>query len=102
MRLLVFFDLPMNTKEEKRIYIKFRKFLIEDGFMMLQFSVYAKIFPNRISLVQYVESLKRNLPKKGSVRAMAITEKQYENMLILVGGKTMQEQTVSDEPMVIL
>jgi len=102
MRLILFFDLPMVTKEERRIYSKFRKYLIENGFMMLQFSVYAKIFPNRTSLVQYVEGLKRNLPIKGSIRIMAVTEKQYEKMLILVGGKSIQEENITEEPMIIL
>jgi CRISPR-associated protein Cas2 len=69
---------------------------------MLQFSVYAKIFPNRISLIQYIDSLKRNLPDKGSIRIMGVTEKQYEKMLILVGGKTIQEEKITDDPMVIL
>ncbi|WP_062107076.1 CRISPR-associated endonuclease Cas2 [Bacillus niameyensis] len=102
MRLMLFFDLPMNTKEERRIYARFRKYLINNGFIMLQFSVYAKIFPNRTSLFQYIESLKRNLPSKGSIRIMAVTEKQYEKMLILVGGKSIQEEVMTDEPMVIL
>jgi len=102
MRLLLFFDLPMITKEERRIYSKFRKYLINNGFTMLQFSVYAKIFPNRTSLTQYIEGLKRNLPTKGSVRIMSVTEKQYEKMLILVGGKTVQEEMITDDPMVIL
>ncbi len=102
MRLILFFDLPMNTKEERRIYTKFRKYLISNGFMMLQFSVYAKIFPNRISLYQYIEGLKRNLPVRGSIRIMGVTEKQYEKMFILVGGKTIQEETITDDPMVIL
>lgn len=102
MRLMLFFDLPMNTKDERRKYTTFRKYLLSNGFMMLQFSVYAKIFPNRISLIQYVESLKRNLPNKGSVRMMAVTEKQYEKMLILVGGKTIQEENLTEDPVVIL
>lgn len=69
---------------------------------MLQFSVYAKIFPNRTSLMQYIDGLKRNIPVKGSVRIMAVTEKQYEKMIILVGGKTIQEETITEDPMVIL
>lgn len=102
MRLLLFFDLPMVTKKDRRIYNHFRKYLLKNGFMMLQYSVYAKIFANRISLVQYTESLKRNLPSKGSIRIMSVTEKQYEKMLILVGGKTIQEENITDDPMVIL
>lgn len=102
MRLILFFDLPMITKEERRIYSKFRKYLISNGFTMLQFSVYAKIFPNRTSLFQYIEGLKRNLPNKGSIRIMTVTEKQYEKMFILVGGKSIQEESITDDPMVML
>lgn len=102
MRLLLFFDLPMTTKEERRIYSKFRKYLINNGFTMIQFSVYVKIFPNRISLFQYIETLKRNLPSRGSIRIMAVTNKQYEKMLILVGDKTIQEENITEDPLVIL
>lgn len=102
MRMMLFFDLPMNTKEERKIYTRFRKYLISNGFNMIQFSVYAKIFPNRTALFQYIEGLKRNLPQKGSIRIMAVTEKQYEKMQILVGGKTIQEETITEETLVIL
>lgn len=102
MRLLLFFDLPMNNATERKIYAKFRKHLISEGFTMLQYSVYAKILPNRTSLDQYIITLKRNVPKKGSVRIMSVTEKQYHNMQILVGGKTLQEEIITEEVMVIL
>jgi len=102
MRLLLFFDLPMNTKEERRIYSRFRKYLINNGFNMVQFSVYVKIFPNRISMTQYIQGLRNNLPSKGSIRVMGVTNKQYEKMLIMVGGKTIQEETITEDPMVML
>lgn len=69
---------------------------------MVQFSVYAKIFPNRSSLDTYMMGLRNNLPKNGSIRAMAVTEKQYTNMFMLVGDKTITEQALTDDPMVIL
>lgn len=102
MRLILFFDLPMNTKEERRIYTRFRKYLINNGFSMIQFSVYVKIFPNRISMTQYIETLRNNLPQKGAIRVMGVTNKQYERMLIMVGGKTIQEDSITEDPMVIL
>lgn len=102
MRLMLFFDLPMNTKSERRTYSRFRKYLINNGFTMVQFSVYSKIFPNRSSLDTYMMGLRNNLPRHGSVRAMAVTEKQYNNMFLLVGDKTLTEETLSDNPMVIL
>lgn len=102
MRLLLFFDLPMNTKEERRIYGRFRKYLINNGFSMIQFSVYVKIFPNRVSMTQYTQGLKNNLPTKGSIRIMGVTNKQYEKMLVMVGGNTIQEDKVTEDPLVIL
>lgn len=102
MRLLLFFDLPMNTKVERKSYARFRKYLISNGFTMVQFSVYAKIFPNRSALDGYMIGLRSNLPKKGSIRAMAVTEKQYANMFLLVGDKTITEKAVTESPMVIL
>ncbi len=69
---------------------------------MIQFSVYVKIFPNRISMEQYTQGLRNNLPARGSIRIMGVTNKQYEKMLILVGGKTIQEETITEDPVVIL
>jgi CRISPR-associated protein Cas2 len=43
MRVLVFFDLPVVTGEQRRAYVKFRKFLVKNGFLMLQESVYCKL-----------------------------------------------------------
>ncbi|WP_325176424.1 CRISPR-associated endonuclease Cas2 [Listeria ivanovii] len=102
MRLMLFFDLPMNTKHERKVYTRFRKYLINNGFTMVQFSVYSKIFPNRSSLDSYLIGLRASVPKNGSVRAMAVTEKQYGKMMILVGGKTLQEENITDDPLVIL
>lgn len=102
MRLVLFFDLPMNTKSERRNYSRFRKYLIKNGFTMVQFSVYSKIFPNRSALDGYMIGLRSNVPKRGSIRAMAVTEKQYSNMFLLVGDKTITEQLITEDPMVIL
>ncbi|MGO1356549.1 CRISPR-associated endonuclease Cas2 [Alkalibacterium gilvum] len=102
MRLMLFFDLPMNTRSERRTYARFRKYLIKNGFTMVQFSVYSKIFPNRSSLDTYMMTLRQNLPKHGSIRAMAVTEKQYNKMYLLVGDQTLTEQTLTDNTMVIL
>lgn len=69
---------------------------------MIQYSVYVKIFPNRVSMSQYIDTLRNNLPKRGSIRVMGVTNKQYERMLIMVGGKTIQEEEVTEDPLVIL
>lgn len=97
MRLILFFDLPMNTKQEVKVYTKFRKYLIQNGYMMMQFSVYCKIFPNREAAVKHVQILKRNVPLNGQIRIMLVTEKQYAKIEVIVGGKSYQEELVSNE-----
>jgi CRISPR-associated protein Cas2 len=91
MRVFVFFDLPVYTKKLRKEYAKFRKFLINDGFFMLQYSVYTKIARNHDDANQCILSVKRNLPAHGSVRLLSVTEKQYAAMQILVGEATREE-----------
>lgn len=84
MRLLVMFDLPTGSKEERKSYSEFRKFLIEDGYQMEQFSVYSRVTLGRDSMNSHVERLKGNLPSAGRVVALVLTEKQYEDREVLV------------------
>lgn len=102
MRLLLLFDLPMNTKKEVKVYTKFRKYLIENGYIMMQFSVYCKLFANREAVVKHVEILKRNVPKDGQIRIMMITEKQYTKMEVITGCISDREAIVNAEEFVIL
>lgn len=95
MRLLVFFDLPMVTKAEKRAYVQFRKFLLNDGYDMIQWSVYGRVLNGIDAEKKHLARLTENLPPKGSVRAMTVTEKQYASMLLLVGKPLFQEKNVS-------
>ena len=83
----------INALTENNVHIlaKFRKFLIKDGFFMLQFSVYTKIARNHDDATRCIERVKRNLPKVGSVRVLSVTEKQYASMLLLVGEETKEE-----------
>lgn len=95
MRLILFFDLPMKTNAEVKVYTQFRKYLIKNGYMMMQFSVYCKIFPNRESAVKHVNTLKKNIPKEGQIRLLMVTEKQYSKIEIIIGGKSNQEEIVN-------
>jgi len=96
MRLLVLFDLPMVTKEERKIYQSFRKFLLADGYDMLQFSVYCRICNGEDAVDKHLRRLELNLPPKGAVRFIQITEKQYANMRFLVGNPTTREKRVKN------
>ena len=91
MRLLVFFDLPVVKDEERRDYQKFRRFLINDGYNMVQFSVYSRICNGIDATNKHISRLMHNLPSKGSVRYLQITEKQYTQMKFLVGKPKSQE-----------
>lgn len=102
MRVLVFFDLPVITKKDRYEYSLFRKKLIEKGYIMLQYSVYSKLFNNRDEAVKHISSMKTDLPKKGSIRIMMLTEKQYSSMEILVGGKSRQEEMITIDPFILL
>lgn len=101
MRIIVFFDLPVVTKKDRKIYAKFRHFLINDGYIMLQFSVYSRICNGDDGVYKHYARLKENLPKKGSIRCMKVTEKQYASMEILVGKKTVRERKTNADQLSI-
>ena len=101
MRILVMFDLPVTTKENRRIYQRFRKFLIEDGYDMLQFSIYCRVVSGEDSVEKHLVRLGKNLPGKGSVRFLQITERQYAAMKLLVGQKTVREKNVGSQQLLI-
>ncbi len=86
------FDLPVITEEEKRIYSKFRKFLLKDGYIMMQYSIYSRVCKNSDDVEKHVNRIKQNLPDKGNIRLLQVTEKQYNDMLLLVGTKVVEEE----------
>lgn len=102
MRLILFFDLPMNNKNERRVYQGFRKYLIKNGYMMMQYSVYCKIFANREAAINHAHILKTVVPKEGQIRLMLVTEKQYSRIEIITGGKSNQELIVSSDDFIKL
>lgn len=101
MRLIVMFDLPVITEEEKRIYSKFRKFLLKDGYIMMQYSIYSRVCKNSDDVEKHVNRIKQNLPDKGNIRLLQVTEKQYNDMLLLVGTKVVEEEFSIDNMIVL-
>lgn len=101
MRLLVFFDLPVKTREDRYIYTRFRRFLIADGYDMLQYSVYGRIVNGRDDEEKHLKRLMAQLPQKGSVRALTVTEKQFATMKILVGELHFQEKMVRPDQLLL-
>ena len=101
MRMIVFFDLPTLTIEEKRDYRCFRKLLIKNGFIMLQESVYCKMITSP-SVENSVKNLiYKNKPAEGVVQILTITEKQFVKMDYVVGENT-SDVIDSEERVVIL
>ena len=88
MRILVFFDLPMETAKERKIYSKFRKFLINEGFIMMQESVYSKLTLNSVQSNFLEERIRKNAPSKGIIQMLTVTEKQYANIEYVIGSST--------------
>ncbi len=88
MRILIFFDLPTETTKDRKIYSKFRKFLINEGFIMMQESVYVKLTLNNSVTKSIKERIEKNKPEKGIVQMLIITEKQFNSMEYIVRRKT--------------
>ncbi len=101
MRILVFFDLPTTTKADKRAYTLFRRFLINDGYDMLQWSVYGRVVNGMDAEKKHLRRLQANLPPDGSVRSLTVTEKQFASMKMLVGSPKRQEKKVNSDQMLL-
>lgn len=101
MRMLVFFDLPTETPEDKLNYRHFRKALLENGFLMMQESVYCRLLITPTMERAVMQSLKRQKPPKGLVQVLAVTEKQFANMEYLV-GESHSDVINSDERLIVL
>ena len=100
MRVIVFFDLPTLTSENRREYTRFRKFLIKNGFLMMQESVYTKMALNQTAATSIVENVRKNKPIEGIVQMMTVTEKQY-NRMEYVCGEFSSDVLCTDERLVV-
>lgn len=97
MWLFVFFDLPVGSKTERRNATRFRKFLKDDGFLMLQLSVYCRVIRGEEAVEKHLVRVTRNLPPKGSVRTLSVTERQYARMRLLIGEPTKNEKAAPQQ-----
>jgi CRISPR-associated protein Cas2 len=91
MWVLVLFDLPTETKKEKKAYTDFRKKLQQDGFTMFQFSIYLRHCASKENAGVHIKRVKSLLPEKGHVGILCITDKQFGTMELFYGKK---EKTV--------
>ncbi len=97
MWLLVFFDLPTETKRDRKNYRIFRDNLLKDGFAMFQFSIYVRHCPSRENAQVHQKRVKSFLPPHGNVVIMMITDKQFGMIEIFHGKKTGNRPEVTQQ-----
>jgi CRISPR-associated protein Cas2 len=90
MWVLVFFDLPTETKKDRKNYSLFRKKIMADGFAMFQFSMYVRHCTSRENAEVHVKRVKKILPPKGHIGVMTITDKQFGLMEIFRGASAIE------------
>ena len=101
MRVVVLFDMPVDTLDQRREYRQFRKHLIRDGFIMMQQSVYTKLALNQTAATAIKARVRKNKPKFGIVQMIALTEKQFSAMESVV-GEVNSDTVDSDRKVVVL
>lgn len=102
MRLLVFFDLPVENATQRKNYRLFRKHLIKEGFLMLQESVYAKLVTNDGAAGAAVMRLRKHRPPEGLIQVLKVTEKQFATMEYITGNREAYDEVDTMEEFVVL
>ena len=92
MWVMVLFDLPTETKKDRKIYSDFRKKMLKDGFVMFQFSIYLRHCPSRDNAQVHIKRVMANLPPRGEVAILQITDKQFGNMQVYYGKKETEKE----------
>ncbi|MDR0500260.1 MAG: CRISPR-associated endonuclease Cas2 [Coriobacteriales bacterium] len=101
MRTLVMFDLPTLTSAEQKQYRIFRKKLIKEGFVMMQYSIYCKLTLNSTQKDRIERFVESNKPAAGNVAMLTITEKQFANIKYVLGQFASDVLTTTDRLVVI-
>ncbi len=101
MRIIVMFDLPVVSEKDRKLATKFRKFLLDDRYIMMQFSIYSRICKNNDDLTKHINRIKLKAPKTGNIRLLSVTEAQYNNMIMIFGEKSVNEN-IGIDPLIIL
>lgn len=99
MRMVIFFDLPTTTHKSLVEYQRFRQFLIKNGFIQMQESVYSKLVINRSSLSLVKKKVKDNLPSNGNIQLLEVTENQFAGIEYLRGKS--QRKIIDSENRVV-
>lgn len=101
MWLYVYFDLPTNTKEQRKAYTTFRKALIKDGFFMIQYSIYARNCPSLVYLKTHMRRIKKILPDEGKVSFLKVTDKQFEQIENFYGRTPVESENIQSQQLLL-
>lgn len=101
MRVLVFYDLPVADGEDRSNYSHFHRYLIQNGFLMLQESVYCKLALNKTAVDAILANLRKNKPPAGLIQVLCVTEKQFSRCEYILGEAT-TDIIDSDERLIVL
>ena len=93
--------MPVTTKINRREAARFRKFLLTDGYHMLQYSVYARVCNGMDAVEKHRARIRQNLPDNGAIRLLVITEKQFESIDILLGRLNKADEPFQCEQLTI-
>lgn len=102
LKIICLFDLPTDTNDEKRDYRIFRKALLKNGFVMVQFSVYMRTCPNREFAKKFLPKLRQQAPSSGNIRLLTVTEKQYNDMELIIGSRNETEILINEKRIVVI
>ncbi len=97
MWMIVMFDLPVQTKPERKAANDFRLSLLDMGFLRSQFSVYMRFCSSYAQIQTYCQRVKEVLPGGGQVNILQMTDKQYERIMSFQSGKTMPTKKMPDQ-----
>ena len=97
MWMMVFFDLPTDTKKDRHHAALFRKKLIRDGFAMMQFSVYVRHCSSYENLEVHRKRVQMALPPSGCINILAVTDKQFGRMEMFINTKIREKIEVPQQ-----
>lgn len=102
MRLMVFFDLPIETAAQRKAYRQFRKFLLKDGYLQLQKSVYVKLVVNDGMAGAAIARLRKHRPSAGLVQVLKVTETEYSTMQYITGNRKAYDEVDTMEELLVI
>ena len=102
MRLIIMYDLSTETKIDIKEYSHFHKHIISRGFIMMQYSIYMKVLNAPTKKEYEIQAIKKKLPSNGNIRVLTITDKQYHDIKLLRGGKSINESINTENRRIII